>query len=189
MTPDGLSDLSDDIRAAHVAVAASGGVSSGTLRARLEAADLDARQVNAPSSIDNLDELGSLPSLLVGFLAVLSVVAGVSAMVLTVRRRRREIAVLRSLGFVRSQVGAAIVTQSLTVAVVALVAGIPGGLLAGRTVYQLVGSNVGFLVRPTYPVVSTLAVAAVALAAAVAGAAAVAPAAQRLAPAATLCTE
>ena len=189
LTPDGLADAGGEPQSAIVLVKAATGVEPDELIRRLSESHPDTRPVEAPSSIDNLDELGSLPSMLVGFLAVLSVVAGLSAMVLTVRRRRREIAVLRSLGFVRGQVAAAVAAQAATQAIVGLVIGIPVGVVAGRTIYGLVGSRVGFLVHPTLPAMSIAAVVGVALGCAVLGAVVVAPGAQRLAPAATLRAE
>lgn len=185
MTPEGLEELSDDIRGALVLVEA-GGVRADEVAARLADRGMEVRRLQAPSSIDNLDELGSVPSLLVGFLSVLSVVAGGSAMVLTVRRRRRELAVLRSLGFVRPQVRGAVAAQGATLGVAALLLGIPCGLVAGRLVYDLVASNVGFLVHHAVPRSAVAVVAVAALGAALAVGAAIAPSAHRLSPAATL---
>ena len=55
----------------------------------------------------------------------------VSALVSSLRRRRRELAVLKTLGFSRRQVRATVAWQASTVAAVGLVVGIPLGLLVG----------------------------------------------------------
>lgn len=188
LTPEGLDDITTDARSGAVLVD-GGDTDPEVLAQRLAGAELEVRPIPAPSSIDNLDEIGSLPAFVASFLAVLSVVAGVSAMVLTIRRRRREIAVLRSLGFVRRQVIGAIGAQSATLTLLALVAGLPLGIVAGRTVYGLLGANVGFLVQTTVPPVGLAAVVAGALLAAVLATLAVAPSAVRPSPAATLRTE
>jgi ABC-type lipoprotein release transport system permease subunit len=52
-------------------------------------------------------------------------------------RRRRDLAMLKTLGFVRGQVVAAMVWQATTFAVVALALGRPLGLAAGRWPWEL----------------------------------------------------
>jgi ABC-type lipoprotein release transport system permease subunit len=58
-------------------------------------------------------------------------------LVTSVRRRRRDLAMLKTLGFVRGRVVAAMVWQATTFAVVALAVGRPLGLAAGRWAWEL----------------------------------------------------
>jgi ABC-type lipoprotein release transport system permease subunit len=52
-------------------------------------------------------------------------------LVTSVRRRWRDLAVLKTLGFTRGQVGATVAWQAITFAVVALAFGLPWGSPSG----------------------------------------------------------
>jgi ABC-type lipoprotein release transport system permease subunit len=54
------------------------------------------------------------------------------------RRRRGELAVLRSLGFTPRQVRACLAWQATTLAVIGLAVGVPLGIALGRSVWRLV---------------------------------------------------
>ena len=74
----------------------------------------------------------ALPRALAAFLAVLAALAVVHALVSTVRMRRQDLAVLRTLGFERRQLGSTLVWQATTIGVVGLAVGVPLGLVVGR---------------------------------------------------------
>jgi ABC-type lipoprotein release transport system permease subunit len=74
------------------------------------------------------------------------------ALVTTVRRRRRALAVLKTLGFARRQVRATVAWQATTVVAVGLLLGIPLGLVAGRVVWSMVADQLGVSNDPTWPV-------------------------------------
>jgi len=59
-----------------------------------------------PEDVENLSRVSALPALLAGLVTLLGIGATVHATVTTVRRRRRELAVLRGLGFVRRRLSA-----------------------------------------------------------------------------------
>jgi ABC-type lipoprotein release transport system permease subunit len=65
------------------------------------------------------------------------------ASVTAVRRRRRELAQLKTIGFGRRQVSATVAWQATTLAFVGLAVGIPSGLLLGRFVWQRVADDLG----------------------------------------------
>ncbi len=104
-----------------------------------------------PSDIDNLDELGALPWALAAFLALLAAIAAVHALVSTTRRRRRDLAVLRVLGFVGGQVRSTLRWQALTVAGVGLAVGVPAGLIAGRRIWSALAEAVGVVDDWSFP--------------------------------------
>ena len=54
----------------------------------------------------------------------------------SVRRRRKSIALLRSMGFARRQVSAVVMVQALTLVLIALVIGIALGLVGGRIAWN-----------------------------------------------------
>jgi ABC-type lipoprotein release transport system permease subunit len=87
---------------------------------------------------------------------VVALVAVGFALVTTVRRRSRELAVLKTLGFSRRQVRATLAWHASTVAAVGLVIGIPLGLFAGRAVWLAVADRLGVSTDPTWPVLGVL---------------------------------
>jgi putative ABC transport system permease protein len=106
---------------------------------------------DAPSNIDNLDELGALPWALAAFLSVLAAIAAAHALVSTTRRRRRDLAVLRVLGFVGGQVRSTLRWQALTVASVGLLVGVPAGVIAGRRIWSMLADAVGVVDDWSFP--------------------------------------
>jgi putative ABC transport system permease protein len=113
--------------------------------------DVTAATDDTPSDIDNLDELGALPWALAAFLALLAAIAAVHALVSTTRRRRRDLAVLRVLGFVGGQVRSTLRWQALTVAGVGLAVGVPAGLIAGRRIWSALAEAVGVVDDWSFP--------------------------------------
>ena len=59
------------------------------------------------------------------------------------RRRRRELAVLKTLGFVRSQVRATVAWQATILAAIGLIIGMPLGVILGRFAWHLVADGLG----------------------------------------------
>jgi ABC-type lipoprotein release transport system permease subunit len=78
------------------------------------------------------------------------------ALVSSLRRRRRELAVLKTLGFSRRQVRATVAWQASTVAAVGLVVGVPLGLLVGAYVWHQVADELGVSSDRTWPVLAVV---------------------------------
>jgi FtsX-like permease family len=116
-----------------------------------EQVEVTAAAHDAPSDVDNLDELGALPWALAAFLALLAAIASVHALLSTTRRRRHDLAVLRVLGFVSGQVRGTLRWQALTVAAVGLLVGVPAGLIAGRRIWAVLAEAVGVVDDWTFP--------------------------------------
>ena len=68
-----------------------------------------------------------------------------------VRQRRRDYAVLKALGFTRSQVRTTVLTQSGAVLAVALAVSLPLGAAAGRWLWTAFAGRIGVIVEPTVP--------------------------------------
>jgi putative ABC transport system permease protein len=77
-----------------------------------------------------------------------------------VARRRREIALLKVLGFVRRQVGTAVCWQATTVSVIGIVIGTPTGIALGAIVWRTSASNLGAVPVAVVPVGVVLAIVA-----------------------------
>jgi ABC-type lipoprotein release transport system permease subunit len=111
------------------------------------------------------------------------------ALVTSVRRRRRDLAILKTLGFLRGQVAATIAWQATTFAVIALGLGIPLGVAAGRWAWRLTASQLGLGSVEVVPFPAILAAAAGSILAANLVAAIPGWAARRLRPATALRSE
>lgn len=96
-----------------------------------------------PAEVNNLDQVDTILVAVAAFLAALGVVALVHTLVTTVRWRRRELAVLRALGFSRKQLAAVVSWQAATVTAAGLVVGIPLGILVGRAAWTTVADGIG----------------------------------------------
>lgn len=114
------------------------------------------------TAVGDLERARGFPQALGAFLAVLAVSAVGHGVALSVRRRRRELAVVRALGFTRRQVASVVVAHASTVAVAGVVAGVPAGILLGRLAWSQVAENVGAVVDVAVPlsVVALIAVGA-----------------------------
>ena len=106
----------------------------------------------------NLQSVDRLPTLLAGLVALLGVVTVGNTLIASVRQRRRDLAILKTLGFVRRQVAAVVAWQATSVSLVALLVGLPLGVASGRWAWNLVTPGMGS-VSPA--LVSTVAIAAV----------------------------
>jgi ABC-type lipoprotein release transport system permease subunit len=122
-----------------------------------------------PTDLVNFGQVQDLPQLLGIALSLLALVTIVHLLLTSVRRRRRDFAVLRSIGLTRGQVRSAISWQACTLTAVALGLGIPAGVVCGRVAWQLFAGQLGIMPVVVLPVILVLVVpAALALAMAVA---------------------
>ncbi len=93
-------------------------------------------QPERPGDLSNYTRVRGTPLLLSAVLALMAIGALGHVLVTSVRRRRRDTAVLKTMGFVRRQVTAVTTWQATTMAAVALVLGIPVGILVGRVAWS-----------------------------------------------------
>jgi ABC-type lipoprotein release transport system permease subunit len=112
-----------------------------------------------PTDIVNFGRVQGTPYLLGAVLALLSIVTLTYLLLSALRRRRRDLAILKTLGFVRGQVRAMVACQATTLVVVALLIGMPLGIVIGRGLWIRFADDLGIVAVPVVPVV-TLAIAA-----------------------------
>jgi hypothetical protein len=109
-----------------------------------------------PVDILNYSRVQGTPLALAALLAVLAVATVAHLLVTSIRRRRRDLAVLKTLGFVRRQVSAAVAWQATTLVVLALLVGLPAGVAAGRWIWLFFAGRLGVGADPQIPVLSLL---------------------------------
>jgi ABC-type lipoprotein release transport system permease subunit len=95
---------------------------------------------------------------LLGGLALASVALGLAA---GARSARREVAVLKTIGFTSTQVRRVLHLHGLIVGAVALLVGVPLGLAGGRAAWQLFADHLGVATDPVTPTLRVVAVAVI----------------------------
>jgi ABC-type antimicrobial peptide transport system permease subunit len=119
--------------------------------------------VQRPAEIVNYKTMGAMPAILAGGLAA-GAVAGLGlTLIASVRRRRRDFALLKTLGFTRGQLAAAVAWQSTTIAVIGLVIGVPAGIAAGRWLWLAFAHELSAVPDPVVPAGSVALAGAAAL--------------------------
>ena len=119
--------------------------------------------VQLPAQISDYKTMGSTPVLMAGGLALGAVVALFLTLMASVQRRRRDLALLKTLGFTRRQLAATVAWQASISAVVGGVVGIPLGTLLGRWLWSLFAREIGAVPAPTTPILWLFFVAVIAL--------------------------
>jgi putative ABC transport system permease protein len=117
-----------------------------------------------PPDIENLRRVDGLPAILAGLFAVIALLTVGNTLVNTVSRRRHDVAVLRTLGFLKRQVSAMVAWQATTFAVLAIVFGLPIGAAIGRLTWTVVTNRLGLPADSVVPTVQLALVALIALA-------------------------
>jgi predicted lysophospholipase L1 biosynthesis ABC-type transport system permease subunit len=106
----------------------------------------------APTKLANFGGLSGFP---IAF-SVLFALAGVAmlahALLTSIRRRRRELALMMVLGFARGQIVASVAWQATTVAVIGLAVGLPLGTALARFGWNVFAADLAVLPRPVIPV-------------------------------------
>jgi ABC-type lipoprotein release transport system permease subunit len=116
-----------------------------------------------PVEVERLRQVDQLPIILGALLGLLATAAVGHSIVVAVRRRRRDLAVLRTLGFERSQVRRAVGYQATAHAVLGLLVGIPLGVAVGRLVWQAIADSLGIESVISVPVLALVVVAVAAV--------------------------
>jgi hypothetical protein len=96
-----------------------------------------------PTHIVNFGRVETMPYVLGAILAAISIATLVHLLVSAIRRRRRELAILKTLGLVRGQVRGAVAWQATALVLVALVVGIPLGIATGRWAWTQFADELG----------------------------------------------
>lgn len=105
----------------------------------------------APPTVDNVGVTGQMAVALGIFFVTLGTLAVWHAAVVSVRRRRSDIAIVRALGLVCRQIRVMFLTQSLVFGLLAVAIGVPIGLLVARFVWRTVTDDLGVVTTLTVP--------------------------------------
>ena len=104
-----------------------------------------------PRSI-NFGEAVNFPLIFGAILALFGAATLLHLLVVSVTRRRREIGLLKVLGFVNGQVVSTVAWQAMTLAVAGIVIGVPLGIVVGRAVWHAFANNLGAVPVSVVPI-------------------------------------
>jgi hypothetical protein len=112
--------------------------------------------VQRPAEIVNYRTVGSTPVLLASGLAAGAIVGLGLTLAASVRRRRQDLALLKTLGFIKRQLAAAVAWQASIAALIGVVIGVPLGIALGRQLWILFARNIDAVPKPTVPLVAVV---------------------------------
>jgi putative ABC transport system permease protein len=95
-----------------------------------------------PTDLVNFGQVQDLPQVLGTGLAAVALII-THLLMTSVRRRQRDFAILRALGFTSWQVRGTLCWQALTLAGIALLIGVPAGIACGRLCWQVFAYQLG----------------------------------------------
>jgi predicted lysophospholipase L1 biosynthesis ABC-type transport system permease subunit len=114
---------------------------------------ISAVMLERPAEIVNYRSMGAAPVILGVGLTIGAALALVVTLAASLRRRRHELALLKTLGFTQRQLRAAVAWQSSVVVVIGTVIGIPFGIALGRGLWNAFANELHVVSEPTVPVV------------------------------------
>jgi hypothetical protein len=109
-----------------------------------------------PGAVVELGHMRRLPFALAAFFALLAVATVAHALVTTVRRRRHDLAIMRSFGFTGRQSRIAVAWQATLLAIAGVVIGVPLGIFVGRSIWRWLADNFPVAYVPPLAVVVVL---------------------------------
>lgn len=112
-----------------------------------------------PAEIANLTNIRAMPAWLAAFVVLLGVMSLLHVLLVTVWRRRSELAVLRSIGLTPRQTATCVMWQALTITGIGLLVGVPLGLIIGNAAWFAVADPTG-VATDAAPPFATIGVAA-----------------------------
>jgi hypothetical protein len=122
--------------------------------------------VQRPAEITDYRSMGVAPLILAAALAAGAVASLWLTLAASVRRRRADLALLKTLGLTRRQLAATVAWQSTVTVAVGALAGVPLGIALGRYLWDLFAQEINVVPQPSVPVLTVTAVIAAALVAA-----------------------
>jgi ABC-type lipoprotein release transport system permease subunit len=111
---------------------------------------LAVRAPEVPTALNNVGRVEQLPSVLAGLLVAAAAALLGHALITTVRRSRRDFAILQTLGFVRRQLCGSVLAQATCLVAIGVIVGLPLGFAVGTWQWHHFASQIGFV--PTAPI-------------------------------------
>jgi hypothetical protein len=116
-----------------------------TLAERFEA---ETREAEPPGTVVDFGAVSGMPHVLAGIVGLLAAGTLGHGLVTAVRRRRRDLSILKALGLDRRQVRSAVAWQASATALATLALAIPLGAITGRLIWTAFATEAGFVPAP-----------------------------------------
>ena len=126
----------------------------GSLKSRFKQAHFDGEFTtpgDVPGGVRDYRRVSQVPLVLAGLLALLAVGTLAHLLVSSIRRRRRDLAILKSLGFEKGQTRGVVLWQATVFTVVVLAIAMPLGIVVGRWTWNVIARYGGFASAPVVP--------------------------------------
>ncbi len=107
--------------------------------------------VQRPAEIINYRSMGTTPAILGLGLAAGATIALCLTLIASVRRRRRDLALLKTLGFTRRQLAATVAWHASVAVGIGTVIGIPVGIVLGRSLWDVFAHQIDAVAQPFVP--------------------------------------
>jgi hypothetical protein len=104
-----------------------------------------------PSEVGDYGGVGATPVIVAALFAVVALAALGHSLVTSIRRRRRDLAIYKTLGFTRRQLLTTVVSQATTVATLGLLVGLPLGIASGHFAWNLFADWLGVVPESVTP--------------------------------------
>jgi ABC-type lipoprotein release transport system permease subunit len=195
MTLAGLARLNDRALAQGVFIRRAPGVNDLELTVALGRVFGTSPELLGPRSVDPerklavLRETNDVPSVFGALMALMATAVLAHVLVSALGQHRRDLALLRTLGFTRGQISRMVGWQASTYALITLVVSVPLGVVLGRAIWRSYAESIGVVPEAATPWGTLAAVTLAAFVIANMIAAYPARRATRAAPAAILRTE
>ena len=105
-----------------------------------------------PNGVTNYAAIDATPAVLAALLAVIGVAVLGQFITVSARRRRRDFAIFKALGMSRRQIGSITAWQVSILTGLALLAGLPLGVAAGRWSWAIFARGLGIPALPITPI-------------------------------------
>jgi hypothetical protein len=106
--------------------------------------------------VHNLGGVGNVPIVLAGIVALMAAATLAHTLITSIRRRRLDLAILKTLGFVRLQVSATVAWQATALGAIALLIGVPLGVISGRWGWNVFADRLGVVPEVVVPIMALL---------------------------------
>ena len=117
------------------------------------------QQDSRPAAIINVSRVRSIPFVLAALLTALAVLTLGYVMITSVQNRRRDVAILRSIGADKRWISRAVHWQATTFTLAPVIIGVPLGLIVGRLVFRSFADSIGTLNDASIPLLPMAALA------------------------------
>jgi ABC-type antimicrobial peptide transport system permease subunit len=127
------------------------GVDAQEARAKLQAQGMQVFLRSSRADLAALSKVAGVPTMLAYIIGAAAAIVIAYALLTAIARRRRDLAILKVIGFVRGQVRRAVAWQASALTALSVAVAIPAGIILGRYGWRLFADQFGVVPDPAVP--------------------------------------